>query len=130
MTNRKTLLSTIWIFLTANFIFCDVFTLMYSEDLKQLLSGKVGEIELTQEFLLTFAFIMEIPMLMIVLSRILNFKLNRTLNIVFGIFLALVQVGSLTAGNLSLHYIFFSIIEITTLIYIVWVAWKWTGNEV
>jgi Na+-driven multidrug efflux pump len=77
MNNRKKLLSTIWIFLTVNFIFCDVFTLMYSEDLKQLLSGKVGEIELTQEFLLIFAIIMEIPMLMIVLSRVLNYKLNR-----------------------------------------------------
>lgn len=130
MTDRKKVLSTLWIFLAVNFIFCDVFTLMYSEDLKQLLSGKVGEIELTQEFLLTFAIIMEIPMLMIVLSRFLNYKINRILNIVFGVLLTLVQIGSLTAGKLSLHYIFFSIIEIITIIYIIWLAWKWKESEV
>ena len=28
-TDKKTLLSTLWILLTLNFIFCDVFTLMY-----------------------------------------------------------------------------------------------------
>jgi len=37
--DKKTLLSTLWIFLTVNFIFCDVFTLMNSEDLKNLLKG-------------------------------------------------------------------------------------------
>ncbi|MEM9671018.1 MAG: DUF6326 family protein [Bacteroidota bacterium] len=130
MKNTKVLLSTIWIFLTVNFIFCDVFTLMYSEDLQQILNGKAGEIELTQEFLLLFAIIMEIPMMMIVLSRLLTYKLNRILNLIFGLILVLVQLGSLLADDNSLHYIFFSIIEVTALLCIVWLAWRWKNGQV
>lgn len=119
------MLSTLWIFLTVNFIFCDVFTLMHSADLRQILEGKVGDMELTQGFLLAFAVIMEIPMIMIVLSRILRHKINRILNIIFGIFLLAIQAWSLTTGEVSLHYIFFSIVEILTCTLIVWKAWNW-----
>lgn len=130
MKNAKALLSTIWVFLTVNFIFCDVFTLMYLEDLRQILNGKAGDVELTQEFLLSFAIIMEIPMVMILLSRVLSYKLNRILNIAFGVLLVLVQLGSLFADDNSLHYIFFSIIEVSTLLYIVWLAWHWKNSTV
>ena len=124
-TNSKAILSTLWILLTVNFIFCDVFTLMHSADLRQILEGKVGDMELTQAFLLAFAVIMEIPMIMIVLSRILKHKINRILNIIFGIFLFVIQAWSLTTGENSLHYIFFSIVEILTCTLIVWKAWNW-----
>jgi hypothetical protein len=125
--NKKTniVLSTLWIFLTVNFIFCDVFTLMHPDDLRNILEGKIGDIEMTQEFLLAFAVIMEIPMIMIVLSRFLRYKVNRVLNIVFGVFLLIIQVWSLTTGDNSLHYIFFSVIEIITCGFIIWIAWKW-----
>ncbi len=66
-------LSLLWIFVTVNYIFCDVFTLTYSEELKQILSGTVGGVEITQGFLLIFAFLMEIPMAMIFLSKIMNY---------------------------------------------------------
>jgi hypothetical protein len=104
---------------------------MYSEELRKILSGKIGEMEITQEFLLTFALIMEIPMLMIILSRVVKRKINRILNVVFGLLLIIVQAGSLTADDNSLHYIFFSIVEISTLIAIVWLAigWKDTSQE-
>ena len=89
--NTSIVLSTLWIFLTVNYIFCDVFTLMHAEDLRNILNGETGDIEITQEFLLAFAFIMEIPMIMIVFSRFLKYKVNRILNIVFGAFLLIIQ---------------------------------------
>ena len=121
----KQILSLLWIFLTLNYIFCDIFTLMYSEELKMILTGKMGEVTITQLFLLIFAFIMEIPILMLVLSRILKYKINRILNIIFGVLLTLVQAGSLFADSSTMHYIFFSIIEISVSIFIVIFAWKW-----
>lgn len=127
--DKKTLLSTLWIFLTVNFIFCDVFTLMHSEDLKNLLNGSVDGLQITQEFLLGFALMMEIPMLMILLSRLLKYKSNRILNLIFGVLLAIIQIWSLTVGNTTLHYGFFSIVEIATCISIVLVAWKWTNPD-
>jgi hypothetical protein len=123
--NPKVLLSILWIFVTVNYIFCDVFSLMYHEDLQQILSGTVGGIDMTQEFLLTFAFIMEIPMIMIVLARLLRDKLNRWLNIIAGAVMTFVQVGSLFSGSNTLHYIFFSVVEIATTLFIIWTAWRW-----
>ncbi len=127
--DKKTILSSLWILLTVNYIFCDVFTLMYSEQLKQIITGKVGGIVMTQGFLLTFAVIMEIPMVMIFLSRILKFEINRILNIMAGTILTLIQTGSLFAGTPSLHYIFFSFIEIATTLFIVWLSLKWKDAD-
>ena len=80
--NKKVLFSTLWIFVTFNYIFCDVFTLFHSESLKQLMTGEMGGMEINQEFLLAFSFLMELPMVMIVLSRILSYKSNRLANII------------------------------------------------
>lgn len=127
--NTKVLLSTLWLFATINYIYCDVFTLFHSEDLKNFLSGKVGEMVIDQNFLLTFSIVLEIPIVMILLSRMLNFKLNRILNIVAGGIMTIVQSGSLFAGAPTKHYIFFSIIEIATTISIIGIANKWRNSE-
>lgn len=125
----RTLLSTLWIFLTVNYIFCDVFTLMYAPDLRQILTGTIGDMALTQEFLLTFAIIMELAMVMIVLSRLLPHSLNRWLNLVVALLLALVQAGSLFADENTLHYMFFSVIEVATALWIAWLAWQWKSEN-
>ena len=52
--NKKVLFSTLWIFVTVNYIFCDVFTLFHSESLKQLMTGEMGGMEINQLFLLSF----------------------------------------------------------------------------
>jgi Family of unknown function (DUF6326) len=129
MMDQKATLSTLWIFLTLNFIFCDVFTLMHAADLKQLLTGKVGGMEITESFLLTFAILMEIPMAMILLSRTMKYKTNRILNIIAGILLTMIQGWSLFVGKPTLHYAFFSIIEVSTTIFIAGYAWAWDYKE-
>jgi len=128
MTTTKDKLFTLWIFVTVNYIFCDIFTLFYSENLKQLMSGAMGGMDITETFLFAFSIIMELPMLMIVLSRLLPYKFNRLANIAVGIFMTLVQTATLFGDNM-LHYVFFSIIEITTTIIIVWIAIRWKNEE-
>jgi hypothetical protein len=127
--NTKIMLSTLWIFLTVNYIFCDVFTLFYAPNLTQFLTGFAGGMELTQGFLLAFAIIMEFAMVMIVLSRVLKYSLNRWFNIIGGISLTLIQSGTLLSGDFTMHYFFFSLIEIATTIYIGWLAWNWKNME-
>ena len=127
--DKKVLLSTLWIFATVNYIFCDVFTLFYAPDLNQFLTGKVGGIELSQSFLLTFAIIMEFAMVMIVLSRVLKYSLNRWFNIFGGILFTLIQAGTLLDGDFTMHYLFFSIVEILATLYIIWAAWNWRNPE-
>tara|TARA_B100000315_G_scaffold166837_1_gene155398 strand:+ start:142 stop:528 length:387 start_codon:yes stop_codon:yes gene_type:complete len=128
MITIKDKLFTLWIFVTVNYIFCDIFSLFYSENLKQIMSGAMGGMDITETFLFAFSVIMELPMLMIVLSRLLPYKFNRLANIAVGIFMTLIQTWSLFGDNM-LHYVFFSIIEIATTIIIVWIAIRWKNEE-
>lgn len=128
--DKKTLLTILWIVVTANFMFCDIFTLMHSADLQNFLRGSLDDMQITQEFLLGFAIVMEIPMIMILLSRILPNKSNQIIQIIAGIFLILIQSWSLFVGNITLHYWFFSIVEIGLLAVIVWQAIDWRTTRV
>ena len=127
--NKKVLFSTLWIFVTLNYIFCDVFTLFHSESLKQLMIGEMGGMEINQEFLLAFSFLMEMPMVMIVLSPILSFKPNRLENIIVASIMTLVQAATLFTADNTLHYIFFSVIEVSTTAFILYNAWQWNESE-
>ena len=75
------------------------------------------------------AIVMEIPFIMIVLSRVLNYRINRWTNIVTGSIMLAIQIISLFVGTPTLHYIFYSIIEIVCALFIVWYAFKWRNTE-
>jgi hypothetical protein len=123
--DRKALLSTIWIFAVLNYLYCDLLSLMDANLLNQYLAGNVGGLQFTQEFLLGAAILMEISMAMVLLSRVLNYRVNRWANIIAGAIFTAVQVGSLTLGTSTMYYWFFSIIEIAATASIVWLAWTW-----
>ena len=127
--DRRQLLSVFWIFLTVNYIYCDIFSLHHAETLKGFISGEIGGMKLTEEFLLSFAFIMQIPMVMIVLSRFLVFGINKYLNIIAAIITGSIQSYTLYMGG-TLHYVFFSIIEISTAILILYFAITWRQTDV
>jgi len=130
MRDRKVVLSTLWIFLSVNYIFCDVLSNMLPEFLKELLQeGQVAGLPLNQNFLLGTAIFMEVPFVMIVLSRVLKHKANRRANIIAGGIMAAAQIGSLFLGASTLHYKFYSTIEIACTLFIVWYAWKWQNIE-
>jgi len=122
--NRKNLLSLLWIYLTVNYIYCDVFTLHLAKYLEAFLSGDVGGMKITEEFLLIFSILMQIPMIMIVLSRSLTFKLNKYFNIVAGIITTSIQAFTVTMGG-TLHYMFFSFFEICAGLLIIYLAITW-----
>jgi hypothetical protein len=130
LKDRKVILSTLWIFAMFNYLYCDIMTVMDPVQLKQLLTGTVG-ITMNEKFLLGAAILMEIPIAMIFLSRILNYKSNRLANIIAGVIMTVVQIMSLFVGTGSptLYYLFFSVIEITCTLFIVWYAWKWVKPE-
>jgi hypothetical protein len=123
--DRKVLLSTIWIFATFNYLYCDVLSLMDSGLLKQYLTGTVNGLEFNQGFLLGAAILVEIPIAMVLLSRVLRYRANRRANIIAGVVMTLVQVASLFAGTPSMYYLFCSALEVAATVSIVWLAWKW-----
>jgi hypothetical protein len=127
----KTLLSTLWIFLAVNYIYRDILTAMEAETLKGYLAGYIGDITVTQGFLLVAALMMEISFVMIVLSRVLNGKANRLANIIASILLVLIEIGTMGFGTApTLHYLFYSVIVIACNVIIAWYALKnWNTTE-
>jgi Family of unknown function (DUF6326) len=121
----KAKLSTLWVFAVLNYVYCDVVTLMNPTYLNGLLAGNAGGIQVTQAFLLEAGILVEIPIAMVLLSRILKYRAGRWANIVAGAIMTVVQAASLFVGTPGLYYVFFSVIEIATTLVIVWYAWKW-----
>ena len=126
--DMKIKLSTLWIFAILNYIYCDVFGLTDPNMLKELISG-TGPIQMTQGFLLGAAILMEIPIAMVLLSRVLKYKENRRANIIAGLIMSVVQVSSLFVGTPTIYYAFFSIIEIACTLFIVFYSWRWRNPE-
>ena len=71
-TDPKVLLSSLWIFLSVNYIYRDILTNMEPGAVQGFLAGNVGGVTITQGFLLIAALMMEIPFAMILLSRVLK----------------------------------------------------------
>lgn len=128
MEGMKSKLSILWIFVTLNFLYCDVVTLMNPPTLKEFLTGNVGGMNVSDGFLLAAGMLVEIPMAMVLVSRLANFRVSRWANVVAGAIMTAVQLASLFARTPALYYVFFSIIEIATTSVIVWYAWRWRAR--
>jgi Family of unknown function (DUF6326) len=127
MEGTKSRLSIFWIFATLNFLYCDVVTVM--DRAKDFAAGSVGGIHVTQGFLLAAAVLVEIPISMVLLSRVLSYRSNRLANIVAGVTMSAVQLVTLVATAPTPYYIFFSVIEIACTSAIVWYAARWHAAE-
>jgi hypothetical protein len=119
--DRKVILSTLWLFATLNYIYCDVVAVMDP--------FKHAPFQLTPGFLLGASILVEIPIAMVLLSRVLSYGANRWANIIAGLVMTLVQIMSLFIAVPAMYYVFFSIVEISTTAFIVWYAWTWSHPE-
>ncbi len=110
MEDMKVKLSTLWMFAMFNYIYCDIMGLMDPVLLNQIIKGFAGSLQLTQGFLLGGAVLVEIPIAMVLLSRVLNYRANRWTNIIAGTIMTVVQISSLFFGSSpTTYYIFFSL---------------------
>jgi hypothetical protein len=119
MQDMKAKLSTLWIFATLNYIYCDVVTLF----------DKAGTFNYNQGFLIGAAILVEIPIAMVLLSRLLKYRASRWANIITGTLMTIIQAVTLFVATPTPYYAFFSIIEIASTIVIVWYAWKWNQSS-
>lgn len=129
MKNQATVLSTLWIFVTINYLYCDLIGLMDSNFLKQYLTGSVGGMKINEEFLLYAGILMEIPIAMILLSRFLKPSSNAWANITAGMIKTVVMIATLFVGAPTPYYLFFALIEISTTTFIVLYAARWLKHE-
>ena len=126
MKDMKVRLSTLWVVVMFNMVFADILSFMSPGFLEGLATGSAGEIQITQGMLLVFAILLEIPILMILLSRVLKYRANRWANIVAAVITIVFVIGG---GSTALHYLFFATIEVLLMLLIIWYAWKWPNPE-
>ena len=125
--NTKVLLSTLWVFAVFNYLYADVVTLMDSEILAMLMTGQVGSIRMTRGVLFGAAVLVETAIAMVLLSRVLRYRLNRWANIIAGaIHTMAVALSVFTGGGAPApYYVFFATIEVACTLFIIWYAWRW-----
>ncbi|MBI9108877.1 MAG: hypothetical protein JEZ04_19195 [Spirochaetales bacterium] len=119
--DMKVILSTLWIFVMFNMVFADIIGFLNPGALEEMMA-----LEPMPMFLLVFSVLVEIPIAMIVLSRILQFRINRWVNIVACAITILWVIGG---GNTSGSYLFFATIEVACMLLIIWFAWTWKEKE-
>lgn len=120
------LISKLWVLLSLNYILCDLLTMMEMEVIRGLFDGNIAGIPVTQGFLLFAGISLEIPFIMVVLSAVLPYKANRRINIWVAILMTIYQSASFFVGSdITLHYMFFSVVEILGNIVILVLAVKW-----
>jgi Family of unknown function (DUF6326) len=125
--DRRPILSTVWIFATLNYLYCDILGLTDPGLLRQYLDGTVSGLDITQGFLLGASVLMEIPIGMALLSRVLPGATCRWANVSAGAVMTIVQIVTVFLGAVTAYYLFFSVIEIAATAFIAWYAWTWTG---
>jgi hypothetical protein len=126
MNNVGTRISTLWIVVMLTMIYADILSFITPGELQALWEGRAG-VHLTPGLLLAFAILVEVPIVMIFLSRILQPTANRWANTVA----VAITTAYVLGGNsfYLLHYVFFAAVEFACMAMIVWLAWSRRRSE-
>jgi hypothetical protein len=129
MKNKRQLLSTLWVFVTLNYLYCDLIGLMDSSLLKQYLAGNIEGLVINESFLLYAGILMEIPIAMVLLSKVLAKKANCWTNIIAASIKSVVMIITLFIGPFTKYYFFFAVIEIAITLFISLYAIQWLRQK-
>jgi hypothetical protein len=111
-------LSLLWIFVIVNMAYADILSLM---DPASIIRGIMAGNPLPAGGLLAGAIVMETSFAMVILPWILNYKVNRWVTIIIGVFMIL----QIVIGGHGPYYVFFETVESVCILLIIWFTWKW-----
>lgn len=111
-------LSLLWTFVVLNMAYADILSLMDpTSPIREVMAGRA----MPAGGLLAGAVVMGTAVIMVILSWILNYKVNRWVTI----FIAALNILFVVRGGHGLYYMFFASIEVACMLLITWFAWKW-----
>ena len=115
----RAILSTLWIVVLINILSADIFSFML---------GSAGEaqVSVTPWIMFAFAIVHEIPIAMIILSRVLKQGVNQAVNYIAA---GLTALYIIAGGSATPHYIFFALMELICLFFIALKAKKWPQTQ-
>jgi hypothetical protein len=123
----KTRLSLFWIFIMINMAFADIIGLMVPGYLAKIVAGgPIDGIVITLPLLLLGAILLEIPTAMILLSRMMNYGINRLFNIIAAV-ITIIYVTGMSSPT-AVYWSFCSM-EILACLTVIVMAWKWRNPE-
>ncbi len=118
--SRRAILSALWIFFLFNYVHADLAMTIFSPAAYAKAAAGMGS-----GTILMLAALMEVPMAMILLSRVLPYTANRWANVLAGAE-GTAWVGlTLTGGAPPVFYVFIAIVEMAATAFIAWYAWTW-----
>ncbi len=116
--NPRVKLSLLWIFVVLLMAYADIVSLM--DPTSAIRVRMVGE-PMPEGFLLAGAIVMVISIVMVLLPWLLNYKVNRWVSLVIGVFMA----SQIVTGGHGLYYVFFETVEVACILLTIWHTWKW-----
>ncbi|MCU0486786.1 MAG: DUF6326 family protein, partial [Anaerolineales bacterium] len=124
--DTKVLLSTLWIVVMINMLKADILSLYIPGATEELAKTSASTGTPIPQLMLGGAIMMEISIVMIILSRVLKYGVNRWVNII----VSLVTIVFIAGGGVSYpHYIFIATVEVICLLLIIGFSWKWRNVE-
>jgi hypothetical protein len=124
--DRRSVLSTAWIFVLLNVIFRDLHELFRPGMLEEMLSGTVNGVTVTDQVLLLAGVMLQLPLAMVLLSRVLPDRASRWANLVAALAsVAIVLVPTLVTSTPDLDDLLFAAAELVGLLFIIGSAWTW-----
>ena len=120
--SMKAKLSTLWIFFLFNIIFRDIHEFVEPGFIEEIMTGTSNGNPITEQMLLLGGVMIEVPIAMALLSRLLPYRANRWTNIIVA-----VLYGALIMffGTTDLDDTFHLIMELAALSFVIWTAWRW-----
>jgi magnesium-transporting ATPase (P-type) len=123
--NIKIKLASLWASVTFCYLYGDYFELYTPDKVNSLITG--DNIMDNPTTLLLASIILAIPSVMVAASILLEPKINRILNMLFGTLFTIMMVfiGISSTKEWYLFYVFLAFLESIITALIVWYAWKW-----
>lgn len=123
----KIKISTLWVMVFFNMIFRDLHEFLRTGYLDELLAMTSNGAQVSQGLLLAAAIVLEVPILMIFLTQVLEVKISRWANMATAVFILI----AIVSNNLTpdLDDLFFYSFACGALLLIVWYAWRWSSDS-
>tara|TARA_R110002126_G_scaffold284481_2_gene434223 strand:- start:1012 stop:1425 length:414 start_codon:yes stop_codon:yes gene_type:complete len=127
--NIKIKLASLWASVTFCYLYGDYFELYTPDKVNSLITG--DNIMDNPTTLLLASIILAIPSVMVAASILLEPKINRILNMLFGTLFTIMMVfiGISTTKEWYFFYVFLAFLESIITALIVWYAWKWPKEK-
>lgn len=124
--DMKALLSTLWVVVLISMMKADILSLYIPGSAQELAKTAVESGASVQQLMLGGAIVGELALAMVILSRLLNYGVNRWVNIIMGILvIAYIWCGAAPYP----HYIFIASVETLFLLLVIWNAIQWRNVE-